>query len=101
MPEELLDGGHGKPRYAQVHQVSRKVGVEEQVAFDAGQAGLHKPEMVRRRPRPVPRGFEGEVLSYLTLLPIMKSHKADRQEQITILANNKVSLRLPCVFPIC
>lgn len=100
MPEELLDGGHGKPRYAQVHQVSCEVGVAEQAALHAGQAGLHRPEMVRRRPRPVPGGFKGEVLSYLTLLPVMRSHKAERQEHTRILANNIVSLKLPCGFPI-
>ena len=46
MSEELLDGGHGKSDDAQVHQISGNVGIEEQVAFHARQAGMHRPEMV-------------------------------------------------------
>ena len=83
--EELLDGWYGKPRDAQVHQVSCQMGVAEQAPFDAGQAGLHRPEVVRRGAGSVSRGFKGEILIYLILLPFMKSHKADRQEMTMIL----------------
>ena len=62
VPEELLDGGHSKPRDAQVHQISSNVGIEEQVAFHARKADVHRPEVVRRGAGSVSRRFKGEVL---------------------------------------
>ena len=40
MPEELLDGWHGKSCDAQIYKVSAEVGIEEQTTFNARQTCL-------------------------------------------------------------